>query len=113
MDFILGLKVTAALGTALTGVLALVRPTAVYGFTGLTANGVRGISEIRAIFGGLFIGLGVAAFFLGQTAYQMLGVAYLGIAVARLFSMVFDKSFAQSNIISLVIEIVFGAILIL
>jgi hypothetical protein len=33
--------------------------------------------------------------------------------VARTFSIVFDKSYAQSNIISLVIEIVLGAILVL
>jgi uncharacterized membrane protein len=74
---------------------------------------VRGVSEIRAIFGGLFIGLGLAPLFLGATAYQMLGIGYLAIAVARAFSMVFDKSYAQSNIISLVIEIVLGAILVI
>ena len=107
------LKIIAALATVATGLLAFVKPTATYGFIGLNANGVRGVSEIRAIFGGLFIGLGLAPFFLGATAYQMLGIGYLAIAVARAFSIVFDKSYAQSNIISLVIEIVLGAILIL
>ena len=47
------LKVVSALATVATGLFALVKPTAVYGFTGLTANGVRGVSEIRAIFGGI------------------------------------------------------------
>ena len=107
------LKIIAALATVATGVLAFVKPTATYGFIGLNANGVRGVSEIRAIFGGLFIGLGLAPMFLGATAYQMLGIGYLAIAVARAFSIVFDKSYAQSNIISLVIEIVLGAILII
>ena len=107
------LKIIAALATVATGLLAFVKPTATYGFIGLNANGVRGVSEIRAIFGGLFIGLGLAPLFLGATAYQMLGIGYLAIAVARTFSIVFDKSYAQSNIISLVIEIVLGAILIL
>ena len=92
------LKVFSALATAATGLLALVKPTAVYGFTGLTANGVRGISEIRAIFGGLLIALGVAPLFLGPIAYQTLGIGYLGIAAARAFSIVFDKSTAQSNL---------------
>lgn len=106
------LKVISALATSATGLLALVKPTAVYGFTGLTANGARGVSEIRAIFGGLFIALGLAPLILGSLAYQMLGIGYLGIAVARAFSIVFDKSTAQSNLISLTIEVVLGVILV-
>lgn len=107
------LKIIAAVATALTGLLAFIKPDAVYGFTGLVANGPRGISEIRAIFGGLFLALGIAPLFLGAPAYRMLGIGYLAIAVARLFSMFFDHSFANSNIISLIIEIVLGVILVL
>jgi hypothetical protein len=106
------LKMIAALATAGTGLLALVNPTAVYGFTGITATGPRGISEIRAIFGGLFIALGMAPFLLGKPAYRMLGIGYLAIAIVRTFSIFFDKSTAQSNWISLAIEIVLGVILI-
>lgn len=112
MNLLLILKIIAALATAATGVLAFVKPAATYGFIGLNANGARGVSEIRAVFGGLFIALGLAPLWLGAPAYQMLGIAYLTIAVTRAFSIVFDRSFAQSNIISLVIEIVFGAILV-
>jgi hypothetical protein len=107
------LKVIAALATAATGLLALVKPTSVYGFTGLSANGARGVSEIRAVFGGLLIALGLVPFFLGPVAYQMLGIGYLGIAVARTFSIIFDKSTAQSNLISLAIETVLGIILVI
>jgi hypothetical protein len=107
------MKIIAAAGTIVTGLLALIKPEATYGFIGLNANGVRGVSEIRSIFGGLFIGLGAAPLFLGETAYLMLGIGYLAIAAARAFSIVFDKSYAQSNIISLVVEIVFGAFLVI
>ena len=113
MDFLMVLKVIAALATAATGLLALVKPDAAYGFIGLNASGVRGVSEIRAIFGGLFIALGLAPLGLGPAAYLMLGIAYLAIAAARLFSIFFDKSYARSNIISLIIEIVLGVILVL
>ncbi len=113
MDILQIFKTLAALATAATGLLAFIKPDAVYGFTGLEANGVRGISEIRSIFGGLFIGLGIAPFFLGSAGYRMLGIAYLAIAVARIFSIVIDKSYAQSNWISLGIEIVLGLILII
>ena len=107
------LKIIASIATAATGLLALVKPDAVYGFTGLTATGARGISEIRAIFGGLFIAMGIVPLFIKAPGYRMLGIAYLAIAVARLFSMFFDKSFDSSNIISLVIEIVLGIILVI
>ena len=113
MDFIQILQVIAALATVATGLLGLIKPSATYGFIGLTAQGPRGVSEIRSIFGGLFIGLGLAPLFLGETAYLMLGISYLAIAAARAFSIVFDKSTAQSNLISLGIEIVLGIILII
>lgn len=113
MSIISVLKIIAALATAATGLLALVRPSAAYGFTGLNAAGARGVTEIRAVFGGLFIGLGLAPLFLGPAAYTMLGIGYLAIAAARLFSIVFDQSYAQSNWISLGIEIVLGVILVL
>ncbi len=113
MDILFILQVIAAMLTIATGLLALIRPGAVPGFTGLTAAGPRGISEIRSIFGGLFIALGSAPFIIGEAAFGVLGFSYLGIAVVRLFSIFFDKSKEQSNIISLVIEIVLGIILVL
>lgn len=113
MNLLMILKIIAALLTAATGLLALIKPDATYGFIGLNANGVRGVSEIRSIFGGMFIALGIVPLFLGPVAYQMLGITYLAIAAARAFSIVFDKSYAQSNLISLVIEILLGAILVI
>jgi Domain of unknown function (DUF4345) len=109
----LALKIIAALATAATGLVALIKPSLTYGFIGLNPAGVRGVSEIRAVFGGLFIALGIAPLFLGDVGYRMLGIGYLAIALARLISIVIDKSFAQSNIISLIIEIVFGIILVI
>jgi len=113
MNVLTVLKIIAALATVATGLLALAKPSAAYGFTGLNAAGPRGVSEIRAIFGGLFIGLGLAPFFLNAPAYLMLGIGYLAIAASRFFSIVFDKSYAQSNWISLGIEIVLGVVLVI
>jgi hypothetical protein len=114
MDFLTILKVIAAGATLVTGLLVLVKPKAAEGFTGLTAVGPRGISEFRSIFGGLFIALGlfpmVTQF---PTSFLMLGWGYLAIAVARLFSILFDKSYDRSNIISLLIEVVLAVILLL
>lgn len=116
--FLLVLKIIAAVGTIGIGLLALIKPTSIYQFTGLVAQGARGISEIRAIFGGLFIALGTAPFIFwvngdkAGTAFQVLGIGYLAIAVFRLVSIIFDKSYDSSNWISLAIEALFGIILI-
>ena len=108
------LKIIAAIGTIGTGMLALVKPTSVYGFTGLRAEGGRGITEIRSILGGLFIALGaMALYYRMPETYSMLGFSYLGIALVRVISMFVDHSVVSSNIISLIVEIVFGIILIL
>ncbi|MCE5257815.1 MAG: DUF4345 family protein [Chloroflexi bacterium] len=113
MSFLAILKLIVALLTIATGVLSLVKPKAIYGFTGLKAEGARGLSEIRAIFGGLFIALGAAPLILGGTAYQVLGIGYLAIALTRSVSILIDHSRASSNLISLATEIVCGVILIL
>lgn len=108
------LKIIVAIGTVATGLLSLIKPEAVYAFTGLRAEGGRGITEIRTILGAFFIGLGLMALYfrLPQT-YAMLGFTYLLAGIVRLISMFVDQSVVQSNIISVIVEILFGIILIL
>jgi hypothetical protein len=108
------LKIVAAVGTIATGFISLFRPKAVFGFTGLEVSGPRGISEIRSVLGGLFIGLGAAPLILSSAAaYQTLGIGYLAVGVVRLFSILIDKASESSSWISLVVEIVFGIVLVL
>jgi len=107
------LQIVAALATAATGLFSMLAPTKVTGFTGLQPVGGRGITELRAVLGALFIALGVAPLFLGATAYLMLGIGYLAIGAVRAVSMILDRSVVQSNVISLATEIVLGAILVL
>lgn len=83
-------------------------------FTGLEVSGPRGITEIRAVLGGAFIGLGASPFILNtQAAFQMLGITYLMIGAVWAVTMVIDKSIVRSNIVSLLIEIGLGILLIL
>ena len=108
------LQIIAAVGTILTGLYSLLKPAAVTGFTGLRPEGARGITEIRAILGGLFIALGAVPLVLNSPiAYLMLGIAYLAIGLVRAISMFMDKSVVSSNLISLAVEIVFGIILVI
>ncbi|MCQ3936106.1 MAG: DUF4345 domain-containing protein [Chloroflexi bacterium] len=114
MNILKALQFVAVVLTIGTGLLSLFAPRNVQGFTGLTAPDGRGITEIRSILGGLFIGLGIAVFVLAtRETYQMLGIMYLAIAAVRLISIFVDKSSVQSNWISLAVEIVFGIILVL
>jgi hypothetical protein len=107
------LQIVAALATAATGLFSMLAPTKITGFTGLQPVGGRGITELRAVLGALFIALGVAPLFLGAPAYLMLGIGYLAIGAVRAVSMFVDRSVVQSNVISLITEIVLGVILIL
>lgn len=108
------LQFIAIIGTLLTGLISLFRPEAVQGFTGLRNDGGRGTTEIRSILGALFVGLALAAFFLDHgVSYPMLGITYLSIAVVRAISMFVDKSVEQSNVISVIVEVVFSVILVL
>ena len=108
------LKVIGAVGTILTGLVSLIRPQAVTGFIGLQPVGGRGVTEIRAVLGALFVGLGAAPLILQEpAAYQTLGITYLAIGVVRTISMFVDQSVVRSNVISVAFELVFGVILVL
>ncbi len=114
MSVIQVLKIVCAVATILTGLYALIRPRTLTGFTGLEPVGGRGVTEIRAVLGGLFIALGAAPLLLNAPdMYLLLGIGYLAIAVTRLISMFADQSVIQSNVISLITEIVLGVILVL
>lgn len=107
------LHIIAAIGTIITGLVSLIWPRSVQGFTGLRAAGGRGITEIRAVLGGFFIALGAAPLILdAAAAYDMLGIAYLVVGIVRTVSMFVDKSVVQSNIISVVVEVIFGLVLV-
>ena len=107
------LHTIAAIGTIITGLVSLIWPRSVQKFTGLRAEGGRGITEIRAVLGGFFIALGAAPLILeAAAAYHMLGIAYLVVGIVRTISMFVDKSVEKSNIISIGVEIIFGLVLV-
>jgi len=108
------LQYFAAAATILTGVVSMFWPLKVRGFTGLEVSGGRGVTEIRAVLGAFFVGLGACAlYFNAVETYAMLGITYLLVAIVRTISMFIDRSVVSSNIISAVVEVVFGIILVL
>lgn len=108
------LQTIAVLGTIVTGMISMVRPLSIKAFTGLEVSGARGITEIRAVLGGAFVGLGIAPLlFNARAAYQTLGITYLVIGITRAVSIIIDRSTEKSNFISLIVEIIFGVLLML
>ena len=108
------LKIIAAIGTVLTGAVSIFWPRSVTGFTGLEPRGGRGITEIRAILGAVFLALGVVPLVFGDPLiYQSLGIVYLVVGAVRTISMFIDKSIESSNLISIGVEIAFGIVLVL
>lgn len=114
MDIVLILKYVAVVVTLLTGLYSLLQPKKIKGFTGLEASSPRAITEIRAVMGGTFVGLAIAALiFPIKEVFIMLGITYAAIGAIRAVSMVLDKSMEKSNVISLVSEIILVVILVL
>ena len=114
MSFLEILQFIAVIGTLFTGLFSLVWPERVKGFTGLHTESGRGITEIRSILGGFFVGLAGAAFFLDHAvSYPLLGITYLVVAGVRTVSMFLDDSVVSSNLISIGAEVVFGVVLVL
>ncbi|NOZ50154.1 MAG: hypothetical protein GXP37_08930 [Chloroflexi bacterium] len=100
--------------TAFIGVASFIVPRTIQNFVDLHPDGARGMTETRAVFGGVMMGLGGAALLFGtHEVYMMLGFMYLGTAIARLVAMVVDRSFSQNNFFSLFLEALLGIILVL
>jgi hypothetical protein len=100
------LKYVAVAVTLVTGVMSIFWPRSFSGFTGIEATSPRAVSEIRAVMGGVFLGLAIAVvIFRTPEVFKMLGIV-------RAISIVVDRAAVQSNIISLASEVVLALILI-
>ncbi len=103
------------IGAAITlalGILGLVSPASVAKLVGIQPDGVLGVSEIRATYGGLFIGLGLGCLWLqAPQAFLVAALAWLGAACARLLSVVPDRSLSAKNVGGIVLEAGIGALL--
>jgi hypothetical protein len=110
------LKIAAAIATVLVGAVSTFNPKGISDFTGLdVAGNARGITEVRAILGALFIGLGASPLIWrsqAESMYLMLGFTYLVVAGVRTVSMFVDGSVVRSNIISIISEIILGVVLV-
>ncbi|MFM7252265.1 MAG: DUF4345 family protein [Ilumatobacteraceae bacterium] len=111
------MSTTAYLGAAISitaGLLGLLWPRAVSRVIGLHIQGRLGLSEVRATYGGLFIGAGLAVILIGnRDAALVLGAAWAGAFLARAVSFAIDRSRTKENIAGLAIEATIALLLLL
>jgi hypothetical protein len=94
------------------GLLGTVTPKVAAKLVGIEPIGLTGISEVRATYGGLFVGLGaVCLYSQSPTVFFAVGVACLGAALGRGVSVLVDRSYAPKNLGGLLFEAGMGALL--
>lgn len=103
-----------AIISIVAGCLGLIWPKQVGRTIGLQITDRLGTSEVRATYGGLFIGAGLCVLVIASSdAALVLGAAWAGAFIARAISFVIDKSRTKENIVGLLIEGVMATLLIL
>lgn len=101
----------AASAMMLFGVGALTRPDSL-AMVGLTATSPLGTSEIRAVFGGMFVALGVACLITREpVVFGVVGAAWLADVAVRVVSVVVDRVPARQALTVLAIGGTIGAAL--
>lgn len=104
----------AALVTLGLGCLGLFAPTRALKLVGLTLNPAvpHAISEVRATYGGMFVGLGGAALWLqSEPAFAVLMIGWMTTALGRVFSILTDGTGTAANWGAVAFEVAFGGIL--
>lgn len=109
MDIPVSVNTVGALVTTGLGIFGLFFPAGAASFVGIIPDGERGISEIRATYGGLFLAMGlVAVVAQSNDIFRVVGFAWLGAAGGRAFSVVRDNSRSGSNLGAIVMEGLIG-----
>jgi hypothetical protein len=89
------------------GVTALIAPVRFAAQTGLAATGPLGRSELRAVFGGVFIGL-ASACLIAQTAaaHMAAAAAFAGGAAAKLLSGAIERDVFPAALPGLIVDLI-------
>ena len=105
----------ANLGACLTlglGLLGLFAPAKAAALTSLAPVGPNGRSEIRATYGGLFAAMGLSCLAAqAEGVFLTVGVAWIGAAIGRSWSVVVDQNFSPKNLGGVAFECLIGLLL--
>lgn len=94
-----------ALFTLLLGLVGFFKPQLITDGQQITLGSPMAYSEARVVFGGLHLGAGIMALALHNPAiYLTLGVAWACGLLARLYSMVADRTSLQHSVPGIVVD---------
>lgn len=108
------MNLTGAAITLALGALGLFSPQRAAAFTSIAPVGPLGLSEIRATYGGFFLALGgMCLYCQNPIAFRVVGVAWLGAALGRAYSLVIDRNTEPKNLVGIAFESAIAALLLL
>ena len=96
--------------TLMLGVIAMLIPQLIQSFVSIKAVGKEGVSEIRATYGGFFIGIAIYALY-SQSAevFGAIGLGWIAAALIRLLT-ILTGSFSPKNVVGVIFEGVIGGL---
>jgi hypothetical protein len=93
------------------GVWGILRPHQVGNLVGIEPVGGLGLSEIRATYGGLFLGMSATClYFRTPEAYLVAGVAWCAAGVVRLAAAFIDRPDIKKTVGGIVMELGIGGL---
>jgi hypothetical protein len=114
MELPVSINTFGSVATFGLGVFGLFWPKAAATMVGIVPEGERGLSEVRATYGGFFLAMGLyATIWQSNEVFRGLGLAWLAAAAARAFSFVKDDSRSGANVGGIVMEAAIGASLLI
>lgn len=91
----------AILGAVLTmglGILGLFAPERAAQLVRIKPLGKMGLSEVRATYGGLFLGLSLCVLIMSSREVNIaVGFAFAGAVLGRVFSIIYDRAHEREN----------------
>ena len=94
------------------GIAAALRPGALHRLLGIAAESPLGTSEIRAVFGGMFVAFGLACIVLREPiVFAVVGAAWLSDFAVRVVSVFVDRVPAKEALVVLGTALALGAAL--
>ena len=94
--------------TALLGILAIFLPTIIEKFISVKAEGKLGMSEIKATYGGFFLGIASFALITQESnAFFALGFGWISAATIRLITLCFGY-YSLRNMAAVMFELIIG-----
>lgn len=99
------LPIAASLVTLALGLIGLLAPGRVAALVGIRADDALARSEVRATYGGVFVGLGAACLALRTPeAFAVAGAAWLFASLARVAGLAVERDASARNLAGVIVE---------